>query len=301
MAGMVAASGGAAGACHHEILGPAGIRPARPIGIARAPRLLRILSAQDAGDGEEAVADGEAHRAAGAALRLGHLRRRRLDPRAHPRHRAAHPQRYRARACRASHLHRRAARGDRQCRAALLGFRHPARGGAPGRRARGQGRYRPYEHGYRLCRRSGGGPPAHRRFRDQRRGISRNPSRGQEPRSRSRQSEAQDRRWRRPRHHSVLLRGRNLSALHRPRPRQGHQGAHRSRHPAGHEFRPGQEIRQGLRRGGAGLDGRRCSTGSTTIPIPAAWWRPRSPPSNAGFCRRTASRISISTPSTAPI
>ena len=50
----------------------------------RPERLLRVLPAEDAGDGGEALAVDRAAGAAGADLRLGHLRRRRLDPRAHP-------------------------------------------------------------------------------------------------------------------------------------------------------------------------------------------------------------------------
>ena len=47
-------------------------------------------------------------------LRLGHLRRRRLDARAHPRDRQAHPRRDRADAGRASDLRRRDPRRDRR-------------------------------------------------------------------------------------------------------------------------------------------------------------------------------------------
>src|SRR5258708_1737513 len=47
---------------------------------------LRVLPAEDRGDGEELVGDHQAAGAAVAELRLGDLWRRRLDPRAHPFH-----------------------------------------------------------------------------------------------------------------------------------------------------------------------------------------------------------------------
>ena len=109
--------------------------------------------------------------------------------------------------------------------------------------------------------------------------------------TRSRQSQAQDRCRRQPRDHPVLLRRRPVPAL--PRPRRGgrDRGADRARHPAGHQFRPGEEIRASLRRLDPGLDGRRISTGSTTIPTRAAWSPPRSPPSNAGGCTPRRARV----------
>src|SRR5487761_440857 len=74
-----------------------------------AARFLRILPAEDGGDGGQAVADGQAHRVAWSAFRIGDLWRRRLDPGAYPRDRLAHPLRHRAGARGASPLHRRAA------------------------------------------------------------------------------------------------------------------------------------------------------------------------------------------------
>src|SRR3546814_3982175 len=50
-------------------------------------------------------------------------------------------------------------------------------------------------------------------------------------------AEAQDRCWREPRHHPVLLRPRRLPALRRPRAGGGHQGADRPRRPADRELR----------------------------------------------------------------
>ena len=103
------------------------------------PRLVRILSAEDRGDGTDAVGGDRAAGAAAAEFRLGHLRRRRLDPRAHARDRQAHPRRDDADAGRASDLRRRdprgGRRGDRRLRA---GRRAPYRGAArrSGRRRR---------------------------------------------------------------------------------------------------------------------------------------------------------------------
>ena len=75
----------------------------------------------------------------------------------------------------------------------------------------------------------------------------------------------------------------------------GIDGADRARHPAGHQFRPVEAHGGGLRRLDPGLDGRRISTGSTTIPTPAGWSPPRWPPSNAAGCTPTACTNSIST------
>ena len=69
--------------------------------------LLRVLPAEDRGDGAHAVGD---HQAAGAAcpqFRLGDLWRRRIDPRAHPFDHRPHPEGDQADAGRASDLRRR--------------------------------------------------------------------------------------------------------------------------------------------------------------------------------------------------
>src|SRR6266700_4858288 len=69
----------------------------------RAPRaeiardLLRVLSPEDRGDGEEPVGDDQAPGAARTQFRLGDLWRRRLHARAHPRHHRPHPGRDRSR------------------------------------------------------------------------------------------------------------------------------------------------------------------------------------------------------------
>ena len=64
-------------------------------GRHRAPQiardLLRVLPAEDRGDGEEPVGHHQPAGAACAQFRLGDLWRRRLDPRAHPFHHRPHP------------------------------------------------------------------------------------------------------------------------------------------------------------------------------------------------------------------
>ena len=96
-------------------------------------------------------------RAACAQLRLGDLRRRRLDPRAHPRDGQAHPGRDQADAGRASDLRR--ARARAEIDAVIRGYaagRHPPYRGAARRSARRRRRrYAPHPGGYQQRRRSG--------------------------------------------------------------------------------------------------------------------------------------------------
>ncbi len=83
------------------------------------------------GDGEDPLGVDRAAGAAGAEFRLGHLRRRRLDARAHPRDGQAHSGRDGADAGRASDLRRRHARRGRRHRAQLPRRRRaPHRGAA---------------------------------------------------------------------------------------------------------------------------------------------------------------------------
>ena len=93
------------------------------------------------GDGQDPVGVDRAARAAGAEFRLGHLWRRRLDTRAHPRDGETHSRRNRADAGRASHLRRRDARRNRRHRAQLRRRRRATYRGAArrsGRRRRAQ-------------------------------------------------------------------------------------------------------------------------------------------------------------------
>src|SRR5665213_1636023 len=256
---------------------------------AGAACLLRVLPAEDGGDGSEAVGHGEAGRVARPALRLGDLRCRRLHPRADPCHGAAHPERNGARAGGASDLRRRHARRDRRCRAALLGIGHPPRRGAARRSAGGGRRLSAASRRLWLRRRSGGRPAAHRRFRDQRRGLSRDPSRGDECRSRPRQSQAQGRCRRLPGHHPVLFRRRHLSSLPRPRAGARHLRPDCAGNPAGDQLRPGQEIRRRLRRRIAGLDSddvRGAGCRSRHAPPRRRLDRRRAMPAPAGARRR---------------
>ena len=105
-------------------------RSAEPVGRAR-PRLVRVLSAEDARDGGQSLGGGEAARTARPGFRLGHLRRRRLDARAHPRDGGAARARNDDEACRASDLRRRVAgRNPRDPRRLSRRRRAPHRGAA---------------------------------------------------------------------------------------------------------------------------------------------------------------------------
>ena len=76
-----------------------------------------------AGNGRRAVGGGRTSRAAAPQFRFRDLRRRRLDPRAHPRHGRPHPAQDRDQAGRASDLRRRKPRRDGRGGASLLGGR----------------------------------------------------------------------------------------------------------------------------------------------------------------------------------
>ena len=89
--------------------GALGPSPAPASGPATAQDLLRVLAAEDAGGRGEPVGRHPPAGAAGSRLRLGHLRRRRLDPRAHPPHRAADAERDHPEARRPPDLRRRLA------------------------------------------------------------------------------------------------------------------------------------------------------------------------------------------------
>ena len=129
------------------------------------------------------MADGEAARAPGPALRLRDLWRRRQHARAHPRTVLRIRARDRARARGASHLHRRQprprstrSRGAIGRRASAISWRCAATSPA------GEGALPAASRRLSLCRRAGRGAAARRRFRDQRRRLSRDPSRGRERR-----------------------------------------------------------------------------------------------------------------------
>ena len=69
--------------------------PVSDFDAGSAAHLVRVLPAENGGNGRAAVGRDQAAGAAAAALCVRDLRRRRLDPRAHPRDGAAHPRRNR--------------------------------------------------------------------------------------------------------------------------------------------------------------------------------------------------------------
>ncbi len=89
-------------------------------------------------------------------------------------------------------------------------------------------------------------------------------------RGRHRESQAQDRRRRRPRDHAILLRHGRVPALSRPLPGRGHRCADRCRHSADLPVRAADALRRALWRRGAGLARATCSTASTRIRRPGA-------------------------------
>ena len=201
-----------------------------------------------------------------AALRQRDLRGRRLDPRADPPDGRADRQGNPADRRRAPHLRRCQPRRGR-CRGALL----LGRRGAPHRRAarrsaRGRPRLRPAPS--RLCQCGGAGRGAQegRAVRHFGRLLSRGPSRGELPRGRPRQFQAQGRCRRRPRDQPVLLFRRQLLPLPRPRRRRRHGRSRSSpescRSPTSPP--PASSPASAARRSPAGWT--RCSTGSTRFP-----------------------------------
>jgi hypothetical protein len=96
-------------------------RAAVRAGARRHSGQLRILPAQNRDDGRDLVAVDPDACAARPAVRLGHLWRRRLDPRAHPRDRRADPRRDRFDAGGAPHLRRRKPRRESTPSPAITG------------------------------------------------------------------------------------------------------------------------------------------------------------------------------------
>ena len=207
-------------------------------------------------------------RAAAAALRLGHLRRRRLDPRAHPRDRRADPQGNLADAGRAPDLRRReratrstTSRANIGSSACATSSRCAATRPKPGTK------YQPHPDGYRDAAELVAGLKTGRAVRHFGRRLSRNPSGFVDRGAFDLENlQAQGRRRGRPGDHPVLLLGRLLLPL--PRRSRGGRDRRRdrARHPAGLQRRHDAALRRPLRRSHPDSGWTSCSKGSTTCP-----------------------------------
>ena len=201
-------------------------------------------------------------------VRLGHLRRRRLDARAHAHHGRAHRQRDGAEAGRASDLRRRHhATRSTTVVARLLG--RPASATSwrcaairPAASARATSRIPA----------AMPTPPiwspassASATSRSRSAAIPRSIPKARPLDSRHRQPEGQGRCRRRPHHHAVLLRQRALPALPRARARRRHLGADHARHRADPQFQAGRELRRPRPARRCRPGWRAASTASTTI------------------------------------
>src|SRR6266568_6019233 len=218
------------------------------------PRLLRVLPAEDRGDGKDAVGLDHPPCAAQAEFRLGHLRRGRLHARAHTFDRQAHPGGDRAHPRGPSHLRRCDLRGNRHGDPQLLCRRRAThRGVARGsRRRRWRALCAPSR---RLSQRRRPGCRHQAPFRRRGVGLRLSGKASGQPhgRGRSRHACGQGRCRRRARDHPILLRERPLLPLPRSRARTRHRRAGRAGHPAGAELQADQGIRRALRRLGARL------------------------------------------------
>ena len=183
---------------------------------------------------------------------------------------------------------------DAVARGLLAGGDPPHRGAAR-RSAGGRSGLRAASRRLCLCRRSRRRAQAHRRFRDQRRRLSRDPSRGAERRARPRQSEAQARRRRQPRDHPVSSSMSTSFCAFATAPRRPGSRCRSSRASCRSPISPRSESSAAPAAPRSRPGWQASSTGSTTIPTRAASSPPRSPPSNAGVCMPKACTSSIST------
>ena len=159
---------------------------AKPVPLSRAGTpgsgLVRVLPAQKRGDGGELVGGGDPARAAEPGLRLGDLRRRRLDPRTHPCAGRAHRARDDDEAGGSSDLRRRLeGRNSRDAARLSRRGRPPHRGAARRSADRVRRPLRSRARRLSVDRRSGRRRPAHRRFRSLGRNLSRAASRKARP------------------------------------------------------------------------------------------------------------------------
>ena len=215
-----------------------------------------------------------------AALRLGHLRRRRLDPRAHPRDGArasAHETapgaggpsdlRRRRRATRSTRSRATIGRPASAISWRCAAIRRPG-SAAPTRRIPAATPMPPT-----WWPASSASPISRSASRPIPRPIPRRRSAGHDLDNLKRKLDA----GATPRDHPVLLRRRRVPAL--PRPRAAPAGidrADRAGHPAGDQFRPGGEVqRPPAAPSIPAWLARACSTGSTTTPRRAGWSPPR--------------------------
>ena len=182
-----------------------------------------------------------------AALRLGDLRRRRLDPRAHPCHGAPHPPGNAARTGGAPDLRRRDPRRDRRGRAGLLGGRHPPhrrlRGDPPGGLGSG---YAPHPGGYRYAAELVAGL---KRVADFEISVAAYPETHPEARSAGHDLDNLKRKLDAGASRAITQFFFDVEVFLRFRDRVArgrHRRADRARHPAGDQFRPAEENGGGV-------------------------------------------------------
>ncbi len=270
--------------------------PPEPRELPPDPGLVRVLPAQDPRDGDDPVVVDRAARPAQPQLRLGHLRRRRLDPGAHPQHRVAPGARDRPEARRPPHLRgRHQGRGRRGGARLSRGRRAPHRGHArrPGGTASATA-YAAHPGGLRALLRPRRRHQAHRRLRGLGPvGLSGAPTRGRFPRPGSRRAEGQGRLRRRPRHHPVLLRQRPVLPLPRPVCRRAASIFRSS--PASCRCRTSMQAANFASRTGASVPDWLAARfeGLDDDVATRSWWPRRSPPSRCSTSSTAASRFPL--------
>ena len=240
---------------------------------------------------------GQAARTAGAALCLGDLRRRRLDPRAHPSHGPPHPPGDRARTGGASDLRRRDPRRDRRGGADYwqAGIRHivALRGDPPG----GIGeRYAPHPGGYAFAADLVAGL---KRVADFEISVAAYPETHPEARSAEHDLDNLKAKLDAGASRAITQFFFDVDLFLRFRDRAAAAGIAVPIVPGilpVTNFAQLKRMAASLRRLDPGLDGRPISTASTTTPTRGGSSPPRSPPSSAAACTRTGCTNSTFTP-----